>query len=95
MSAAAEEQRAALRDACGSMAGICAKFVRERVGREVKVVVIVGDLADGNVYTGIWELDRDGMIAALRSVLDATEARNCATRVSVGGKVVAEFERPS
>ncbi|MBN9462680.1 MAG: hypothetical protein J0H00_15855 [Burkholderiales bacterium] len=94
-SAATEFQREGLRHACSVLARGGAASVLEHIGREVKVVVIIGDLADNNIYTGIWELDRDGLIDALRSTLEAVESNNHATRVTIGGEVVLDRGKPS
>lgn len=95
MSAATESQRDALRSGVGTLARACAESVSKRIGRDVRIALIICDLHDKSVYTGACELVLDELIDVLRSTLEAIETNNHSMLVSIGDEIVLDRGKPS
>lgn len=95
MSAATESQRSELRTIVGDLARDCASTVHDLTGRKVKIVTIIVDTPDENIYSGVYEMGRDELIAVLGGMLEAIESNNHATRVTIDGEVVLDRGKSS
>lgn len=96
MSTATEAQRRELRDSVGTFSRLLAGSVREVCGRNVRVLVVLADSDDLNIYSSAYELTRGELLGLLRQMIKSIEAREHSTRVMVGDRTVAEYEgKPS